>query len=190
MPLGKCDFQTIHSCGRIRGKLVMELIISIWIRGKHAGQLVADIVDIDYDSLCSQVFDLELTEDNIAGLRIPRYQGSACIFFCPDLPSVVRTADIKTFRETRLRQPPASKGVYYHRLILPWRRPESCSENCQPSCSVSLPANCPPQLSFRVMMSSFCKGSRVSNNSCDTVSSVKYTDGRTSDSRRSYFPRI
>ena len=48
MPLGKCDFQTIHSCGRIRGKLVMELIISIWIRGKHAGQLVADIVDIDY----------------------------------------------------------------------------------------------------------------------------------------------
>ena len=62
MPLGKCDFQTIHSCGRIRGKLVMELIISIWIRGKHAGQLVADIVDIDDYSLCCQIFNIKLTE--------------------------------------------------------------------------------------------------------------------------------
>ena len=104
MPLGKCNLQPVHSCGRIRGKLIMELIIPIRIRGKHAGQLVADIVDIDHDSLCSQVFDFELTEDDAAGLRIPDIKGQRAFFFCPDLPSTVGPIDVKTFREIRLRQ--------------------------------------------------------------------------------------
>ena len=62
MPLGKCNLQPSYTGSRICRKLVVELIIPIWIRGKCAGQFVAYIVDVDDDSLCRQILNIKLTE--------------------------------------------------------------------------------------------------------------------------------
>ena len=62
MPFRKSDLQPIHPGVRICRKLVVELIVPVWIRGKCAGQFIAYIVNVDDYSLCCQIFNIKLTE--------------------------------------------------------------------------------------------------------------------------------